>query len=64
MVLINRDVLHTINFVDKEKEKVRNKNIKVTKEKKKKKGKKNFFVSSYLWATFVGKLAKSKSNSK
>lgn len=61
MVLINRDVLYTIN---KEKEKERNKNRKVANEKKKEK-KKN--ISSFLPiydATFVGQLAKSKSNSK
>lgn len=44
MVLINRDVLYTIN---KEKEKERNKNRKVANEKKREK-KKHFFVSSYL----------------
>lgn len=61
MVLINRDVLYTIN---KEKEKERNKNRKVANEKKREK-KKN--ISSFLPiydATFVGQLAKSKSNSK
>ena len=62
MVLINRDVLYTIN---KEKEKERNKNRKVANEKKKGKKKKN--ISSFLPiydATFGGQLAKSKSNSK
>lgn len=47
LVLINRDVLHTINLVDIEKEEERNKNRKVTEEKKRKK-KKHFLVSSYL----------------
>lgn len=63
LVLINRDVLHTINLVDIEKEEERNKNRKVTEEKKRKKKNISWFLPIYD-ATFVGKLANSKSNGK